>query len=128
MICVSFRLFGCNRIYLVSPCHQSLVFRDIKFATSYQLGLTYLIIIIRLPTVKNIQNFLAFNNRKGMYIDEIRKHDRPEPRHTAKQMSLWVADSLNVNLFKKLGPLEVESSSINDLNEYCELNISSLII
>ena len=76
-----------------------------------------------LPTVKNIQNFLALNNRNGMYIEEMRKQEIPEPRHTAKQINLWVADNLNVYLFQKLGPLVVESSFINDLNEYCELNI-----
>lgn len=60
----------------------------ISLLCSAEASSTYLIIIIRLPTVKNMQNFLAFNNKKGMYMDEIRKHDRPEPRHTAKQMSL----------------------------------------
>lgn len=76
-----------------------------------------------LPTVKNIQNFLAFNNRNGIYIEDMRKQDRPDPKHTAKQINLWVVDNLNVNLFQKPGPLVVASSFINDLNEYCELNI-----
>jgi len=84
---------------------------------------THLVIIIRLPTLKKMQNFLALNNRKGMYIDEIRKHDRPVPRQTAKQISLWVALSLKQNLFQKLGSMD-ESSFISDLNEYCVLNIS----
>lgn len=82
-----------------------------------------LVIIIMLPTVKNMQNFLALNNRKGIYIEDMRKHEMPEPRQTAKQISLCVADSLKVKRFQKLGPLEVVSSFINDLNEYCELNI-----
>lgn len=84
---------------------------------------TYLVIIIRLPTEKKMQNFLAFRSRKGMYIDEMRKQERPEPKQTAKQINLWVAVSLNVNRFHKLGPLVVVSSLISDLKEYCELNI-----
>ena len=79
--------------------------------------------VIRLPTVKNIQNFLALNNKKGIYIDDIRKQDMPDPRQTAKQINLCVADSLKSNLFQKLGPLVVDPSSTRDLNEYCELNI-----
>lgn len=84
---------------------------------------THLVIIIMLPTVKNIQNFRALNNRKGMYIEDMRKQDRPEPKQTAKHISLWVADNLKVKRFQKLGPLVVASSFISDLKEYCELNI-----
>lgn len=85
---------------------------------------TYLVITKKLPTVKNTQNFLALNNKNGMYSDERMKQERPEPRHTAKQISLCVADNLILNLLRKLGPLVVESSLISDLNEYCELNIA----
>lgn len=61
-----------------------------------------------------------------MYMEDMRKQERPEPRHTAKQTNRWVADSLNVSRFHKLGPLVVASSFIKDLNEYCELNIFKL--
>lgn len=71
-----------------------------------------------------MQNFLALNINTGIYIDDIRKHDKPEPKQTAKYISLWVADNLNVNLFQKLGPLVVVSSFIKDLKEYCELNMA----
>lgn len=78
--------------------------------------------------MKKMQNFLALNRRNGIYIDEIRKHDKPVPRHTAKHINLWVAVSLKVNLFQKLGPVVVVSSLFKDLNEYCELNIVSSCI
>lgn len=58
-----------------------------------------------------------------MYMVDMRKHDKPEPRHTAKHSSLCVVVSLNVNRFQKLGFVVVASSLIKDLNEYCELNI-----
>ena len=106
-------------------------FQSIKFSSSYSyhwgaLGLeTYLAIIIRLPTEKKIQNFLALKRRKGMYMVEIRKHDKPQPNNTAKNINLCVADSLRpVNRSQKFGPVVVTSSLINDLNEYWELNIS----
>lgn len=70
-----------------------------------------------------MQNFRALNSRNGIYIEDMRKHDKPEPRQTAKQINLCVADNLKVNRFQKLGPLLVASSFINDLKEYCELNI-----
>lgn len=89
---------------------------------------TNLVIIIMLPTVKKMQNFRALNIRNGIYIEDMRKHEIPEPRQTAKHISLWVADSLKVNRFQKLGPLEVESSLIKDLNEYCELNILNKVL
>lgn len=64
-----------------------------------------------------------------MYIDDIRKHDRPDPKKTANDMSRWVADSLtSVILFQKLGAVVVTSSLIKDLKEYCELNIFCFLI
>lgn len=87
-------------------------------------SLTYLVIIMILPTVKNIQNFRALNTRRGIYNVEIRKHEKPQPRHTTKQISLVVVESLNAeDLFQKLGPPVVTLSSTSDLKEYCELNI-----
>lgn len=72
-----------------------------------------------LPTVKKMQNFRALNNRKGIYIEDMRKHEIPDPKQTAKHINLCVAESLNVKRSQKLpGPFEVESSFINDLNEY----------
>lgn len=49
---------------------------------------TYLVIIIRLPTEKNMQNLRALNSRNGIYIEDMRKHDKPEPKQTAKQINL----------------------------------------
>ena len=74
-----------------------------------------------------MQNFLALNKRTGIYMREMRKQEIPEPRQTAKQINLWEVDNLNVNLFQKLGPLVVLSSSISDLNEYCELNMIRIL-
>lgn len=67
----------------------------------------------KLPTVKNVQNFLGLI----MNNEDIRKHDKPQPKKTAKQTSLCVVDSLKVKRFQKLGPLVVTSSSMRDLNE-----------
>lgn len=76
---------------------------------------------------KNIQNFLAFNNKKGMYRDEIRKHDKPHPKQTTKPTNLWLFDNLKLNLFQILGPSLVTLSSFNDLKEYCE-NMDIVIV
>lgn len=80
-----------------------------------------------LPTVKNIQNFLAFNNRKGMYMDEIRKHDRPEPKQQTKQISLWDVVNLNVSLSQRVR-FVASSSFINDLKEYLEPNMLACML
>lgn len=58
------------------------------FLCSRKGNSTNLVIIIMLPTVKKMQNFLALNIRNGIYIEDMRKHEIPEPRQTAKHISL----------------------------------------